>query len=202
VTTYISGQLSDDAIRGLFAGARAVIFPSTYEGFGMPVLEALSHKRKVFVRDNPLNRAMHERLGLTRNLVLYDSTKSLIDLLASEDIATWVKDLDAAEGQHSWACHTQEVRELLELSLSRFSYQGTLMPRLWFSLVSTDSQRPALAAVRERDSRIAELSQEIEGLRKALDDREGRIRELLMSASWTVTAPLRGIGSLWMKPRR
>jgi GT2 family glycosyltransferase len=202
VTTYTSGQLSDGAVRGLFAGARAVVFPSTYEGFGMPVMEALSCKRKVFVRDNPLNRAMHERLGRTRNLVLYDSTSSLLDLLAREDAATWVKDLDPDGGQHSWACHTRHVRELLEMSLARFSYQGTLMPRLWFSRTAADSQRPVLAAIAERESRIAGLTHEIESLRKALDDREVRIRELLMSASWTITAPLRGIARLWMKPRR
>jgi GT2 family glycosyltransferase len=202
VTTYTSGQLSDEAVRNLFVGASAVVFPSTYEGFGMPVMEALAHKRKVFARDNPLNRAMHQRLGRTRNLVLYDSTRTLIELLASEDATVWVDDLDADGGQHSWACHTQHIRELLDTCLTRFSYQGTLLPRLWFLRAATDAQQVGWEAIRDREARVAQLSQEILNLRRALDDRDARIRELLMSASWTITAPLRSIASLWMKPRR
>lgn len=37
----ILGRLEDDAIRVLHSGARAFVFPSLFEGFGLPVLEAL-----------------------------------------------------------------------------------------------------------------------------------------------------------------
>lgn len=36
------GYLSDDALRSLYANARAFLFPSREEGFGVPVLEALA----------------------------------------------------------------------------------------------------------------------------------------------------------------
>ena len=36
------GTVSDDELERLFAGASAVVFPSRYEGFGLPVLEAMA----------------------------------------------------------------------------------------------------------------------------------------------------------------
>jgi glycosyltransferase involved in cell wall biosynthesis len=36
------GEVSDDELASLYRGARALVFPSLYEGFGIPVLEALA----------------------------------------------------------------------------------------------------------------------------------------------------------------
>lgn len=36
------GYVADEQLPGLLAGARAFVFPSLYEGFGMPVLEAMA----------------------------------------------------------------------------------------------------------------------------------------------------------------
>jgi glycosyltransferase involved in cell wall biosynthesis len=36
------GEVSDEALAGLYRGARALAFPSLYEGFGIPVLEAMA----------------------------------------------------------------------------------------------------------------------------------------------------------------
>lgn len=39
--TY-EGEVGDERLRSLYAGAAAFVFPSTYEGFGLPVLEAMA----------------------------------------------------------------------------------------------------------------------------------------------------------------
>ncbi len=35
-------RLGDDELRAAYSGARALVYPSTYEGFGLPVLEAMA----------------------------------------------------------------------------------------------------------------------------------------------------------------
>ena len=43
VPTLVTGTISDAVLRQLYGGAAAFVFPSRYEGFGLPVLEAMAH---------------------------------------------------------------------------------------------------------------------------------------------------------------
>jgi glycosyltransferase involved in cell wall biosynthesis len=43
-----SAPLGDDDVRSLYAAADALFFPSTGEGFGLPLLEALAHRLPIF----------------------------------------------------------------------------------------------------------------------------------------------------------
>lgn len=45
-------------VRRLYAGAEAVLFPTRYEGFGLPVTEAVEHEKKVIVSDIPVFREL------------------------------------------------------------------------------------------------------------------------------------------------
>ena len=44
----LTGKISDDEKRWLYAHAEALLFPSRLEGFGIPVLEAMRFGTKVF----------------------------------------------------------------------------------------------------------------------------------------------------------
>jgi glycosyltransferase involved in cell wall biosynthesis len=49
----LAGYVSDEWMPALYAGADALIFPSLYEGFGMPVLEARTCGARVVTTDIP-----------------------------------------------------------------------------------------------------------------------------------------------------
>ena len=40
---HVLGHLAQDTLQQAYAGARAFVFPSYWEGFGLPVLEAMAH---------------------------------------------------------------------------------------------------------------------------------------------------------------
>jgi glycosyltransferase involved in cell wall biosynthesis len=46
-----TGRIDDDTLRGLMAGAEAFVFPSQYEGFGLPPLEAMAMGAPTMVAD-------------------------------------------------------------------------------------------------------------------------------------------------------
>jgi len=39
---HLVGRVEDDELPALYSGARALVFPSLYEGFGLPALEAMA----------------------------------------------------------------------------------------------------------------------------------------------------------------
>ena len=63
-------------------GAKAIVYPSYYEGFGLPVVDALALGTPVVARNTDVNREVAE-LGGAENLYLFSSTKELSSLVES-----------------------------------------------------------------------------------------------------------------------
>lgn len=56
------GFLPAAELRSVYAGARAIVFPTRFEGFGLPVLEAVEHRKAVIVSRLPI----FDELGVPR----------------------------------------------------------------------------------------------------------------------------------------
>ena len=78
----LTGHVSDDDLAAILSGARALVFPSDDEGFGLPTIEALACGTPVVVTDIPVLR---EVLGDRATFV---ETGDLEGLLAAGAAAT------------------------------------------------------------------------------------------------------------------
>jgi glycosyltransferase involved in cell wall biosynthesis len=97
---HVAGWLSDGELRGLVARARATVAPSHYEGFGLPVLEALATGTPVLASDIPAHREVGA--AFARYLPPTD-----VDAWAEALSALPGRDETAAEAARSWAAeHT------------------------------------------------------------------------------------------------
>jgi GT2 family glycosyltransferase len=75
-----SGGLGHLAIRELFINARVVVYPSHYEGFGLPVVDALALRKPVIVLDTAVSREIAKATA-NQNLHLIPSFDQLDDMV-------------------------------------------------------------------------------------------------------------------------
>jgi GT2 family glycosyltransferase len=64
VVPIAGGLLTDADIDALYAGAAVIVYPSTYEGFGLPIAEAAQHGKPLVVFDTKVAHEVVSALGL------------------------------------------------------------------------------------------------------------------------------------------
>ena len=124
-----SGQITDDEIHRLIATARAVVYPSYYEGFGLPVVESLAYGRRVLVRKSALwnEIAAHSRLPGT--LIEFDDSLSLVESLGqtlagvSPQALLAATELDVQAETYAWRDCAARMIHLVEGCLARTDFE-------------------------------------------------------------------------------
>ncbi len=123
VVSYTSGSLDHKAMSDLYRRARIVVYPSVYEGFGFPLLEALAHRRPVLVRAlAPFAEILHG-LPEAANVHVFDTDAELVRLVGSE--LGWTdqrRDVTARD----WEDCTLDLLQILDEALGGISYQRVL----------------------------------------------------------------------------
>ncbi len=108
------GAVADEELPALYAGARAVCYPSLYEGFGLPVLEALQCGAAVIT---------------SRDAALVETGGDATIKVDAEDVRGWAAALRAVQrdperakrraAQFSWARTARETREVYAEAIRR-----------------------------------------------------------------------------------
>lgn len=94
----VAGYLPDPEIAALVRGARAFVYPSRYEGFGMPPLEAMAAGTPVIATDTA---ALPETLGGHARLVAPGDGDALAKALV--DAIETPPDAEAVDAARAWA---------------------------------------------------------------------------------------------------
>ena len=190
VISYKSGSLTEAKIASLLQGAKVVVYPSTYEGFGIPVLEGLAYGKPVLARSIPVLCDIRQMIPSRENLILYDSTTDLVNRLRY-GFPVWKSFECDVEGKGiGWEAVTRRIGSFLCELTEKWSVSSALLPRLeHMRLLRGFTQRCAPHEI--VGPSVAEFT-------IALEERTKRIADLENSRSWRITAPLRWVWELYL----
>lgn len=80
VRIFHTGLLSENKVTDLYRKASVVIFPSHYEGFGIPILEAAGFRKPILVHDNSCSREIIDQYQI-QNVWFYKTFDELSTLV-------------------------------------------------------------------------------------------------------------------------
>ncbi|MES2561785.1 MAG: glycosyltransferase family 1 protein [Pseudomonadota bacterium] len=103
-----TGYVPDDMMPALYGAAEALVFPSLYEGFGMPVLEARASGTKVVVSDIPELR----EAGGTQAIVIEPSVAGICQGILTA-IARRSEEPEDVTRTHSWGKSAEQLAKVL-----------------------------------------------------------------------------------------
>lgn len=101
------GYLNDEEVKAIYMKTKALLFPSLYEGFGLPPIEALSAGTKVVVADI---ESMHE---IFEDTVIYiDPYKYNVNL--DELLKEKISDPNKILKKYSWKSSAEKLLKLIK----------------------------------------------------------------------------------------
>jgi hypothetical protein len=121
LTGLAVGKLTDAELAQFYADADAIIFPSHYEGFGIPVMNALAARRPLYVRRLPVFEELWESQARNPNIHFYETTEDLIRQL--QQVAAWDDTAPLPASDNGADRSAREIRAGIETALARIDYR-------------------------------------------------------------------------------
>ena len=136
-----SGRTSNEDIHKLVASARAIVYPSYYEGFGLPVLESLAYGRPVLVRKSSLWSEIAANTRMPGQLIEFDDPLSLVEMvgrvLGGQPVPTLPQASESGSFvEHGWKECAAGLLELVDASLANPDTERWLDRDLTLRMVS------------------------------------------------------------------
>jgi glycosyltransferase involved in cell wall biosynthesis len=109
------GRVSDDALIGYIKGAKALLFPSNYEGFGLPILEAVACGTPAIASDIPVFKELFSDVASLYAPDDYQGMASMLEQvikgnaprLLEEKAQEWLR-------RFSFETYARRVKQLIE----------------------------------------------------------------------------------------
>jgi glycosyltransferase involved in cell wall biosynthesis len=118
---HLAGEVDDRVLAAFYSGALAVLYPSQYEGFGLPVLEAMQCGACVFTSNDPAVCEVAADAAVTLDHATRDWVEAMSAAATNPDwVADWrAKSLRRAS-EFSWARTARLTREVYQEAERRF----------------------------------------------------------------------------------
>lgn len=117
----VTGPVSEAELAGLYANALAVVYPTLYEGFGLPVLEAMASGAAVLTSTDPAVTEVAGGAawqgGATDGRAWVEGMLACVE--APERLAGWREAGRRRAGEFSWERTARETRAVYEEAVRR-----------------------------------------------------------------------------------
>ncbi|KWE61108.1 hypothetical protein WL76_03205 [Burkholderia ubonensis] len=112
-----SGMLSNEEVDRLFRDCACLVFPSFYEGFGLPVLKAMSFGKPIIARDSALLEEIRTRVQPIDDIVPFSRKTELLRAVRAvlDDAPALSATRTQAKRPQERFGWTEAAREILEL---------------------------------------------------------------------------------------
>lgn len=120
--TVRMGAVPDEALPGLYSGAVAVLYPSLYEGFGLPALEAMACGAAVITSDDPAIQEVTGDAALRLDPRNGEAWVEAMDaVLAKPELRAGLQERSLRQAaQFSWERTARQTHAVYEEAIARF----------------------------------------------------------------------------------
>jgi len=181
VYSYKSGHIEDEFLSYLYTNCKAVIFPSLYEGFGLPLVIGFKNGKRVIVNNSELN---NELLGhfseFKDNFIFFDDFEQIGEMVDTIDFS---KELTRIEYSDTWDRVAIELESFFE-EIMDVNVDVERLRERWqlYNLIEKKMQKSD-KLIRSQRSDISSLEAEVIYLRRPYELK--KLIPLLVFASKT-----------------
>lgn len=126
VEQIASGAQTSADVARLFAGSTCLVFPSFYEGFGLPIFEALAFGKPVLARDSELIQELQGHLQPLHGLRSFSSHNELFrglkTLLTASRPEVPVQEA-VPQAPYGWEASARDILDLIERRLQAVNFE-------------------------------------------------------------------------------
>lgn len=115
---YTSGMISNETMDLLYQNSSLILYPSFYEGFGLPVIASLQLGKRVLVYDTPVNRELKKEFD-KNDLIYFFETFSDLGIIIQNIIANSTYDKSKLQIDRTWKDVSKETTTILLSTLKQ-----------------------------------------------------------------------------------